>query len=142
MKVYQLSLLFILFPPPLVSAAVYQWVDEDGVTIYSQTPPRSGDARKITHKSQPIDHAAKQRLHDMQQKIADQQEDRNQLKEKQRNARADKKLKIANCKAATSNLDKLIGLGNRRYGGERLTEEQRQKKIHEAQKNIGENCSR
>lgn len=142
MKVYQLSLLLILTHPLLVSAAVYQWVDEDGVTIYSQTPPRSGDARKITHKSQPIDTAAKQRLQNMQQKVADQQEDRNRLKEKQTTARADKKLKMTNCKAATSNLANLIGLGNRLYGGERLTEEQRQKKIAKAQKNMRENCTK
>ncbi len=142
MKFYQLPLLLILTHPLLVNAEIYQWVDKNGVTVYSQTPPRSGDARKLTHTSRPIDHAAKQRLQNMRQKVADQQEDRKLLKEKQAKESADKKLKLANCKAATNNLAKLIGLGSRRYDGERLTEEQRQKKIAKAQKNMSENCNK
>ncbi len=142
MKFSQLPLLLILIHPPLVNAEVYQWVDKNGVTVYSQTPPRSGDARKLTHRSSPIDHAAKQRLQNMRQKVADQQEDRKRLKERQVKESADKKLKMANCKAATNNLTNLIGLGSRRYGGERLTEEQRQKKIAKAQKNMSDNCAK
>jgi len=142
MKIYQLPLLLILIHPILANAAIYQWVDDNGVTIYSQTPPKSGKSRTITHKNRPVDGAAKQRLLDMQQKSADRQEDRNLQKEKQTKEKAEQKRKMSNCNAAKSNLTKLIGLGNRRYGGERLTEEQRQEKMTNAQKNISENCSK
>jgi hypothetical protein len=140
MKIRQLPLLFLLAQPILVNAAIYQWVDEKGVTIYSQTPPTSGEARTINHKSKPIDQAAKQRLLNMQQKVADRQEDRSQQKEKLSKKKAETKRKNSNCTAATSNLSKLISLGNRRYGDERLTEEQRQEKMAKAQKNMTENC--
>ncbi len=141
MKRYQLPLLLLILAlPPLTNAAVYQWVDENGVTIYSQTPPKSGNARQITHKNRPVDSAAKKRLLDTRQHIADRQEDRKQQKTKRAEEKAEKERLMRNCKAATGNLAKLTGLGNRRYGGERLSEEQRQTKITEARKLISDTC--
>ncbi|MCF6281188.1 MAG: DUF4124 domain-containing protein [Candidatus Polarisedimenticolaceae bacterium] len=142
MKLQQLPLLLILAQPLLADAAIYQWVDENGVTIYSQTPPKSGDARQIPHKSRPTDSTAQQKLRDMQQSIADRQEDRTQQKEKRAEKKKTSIRKRSNCKAATDNLATLTSLGHRRYGGERLTEEQRQEKIAQAKKHIQENCSK
>ena len=142
MKLYQLPLLLILAQPLLADAAIYQWVDENGVTIYSQTPPKTGDARQITQKSRPTDNTAKQKLHDMRQSIADRKEDRTEQKEKRTEEKKENERKRSNCKAATDNLATLTSLGHRRYGGERLTEEQRQEKITQAKKQMQENCSK
>ena len=40
---YKIILLGLIFLSPLVNSATYSWVDEDGITHYSQTMPPSGD---------------------------------------------------------------------------------------------------
>ena len=141
-KQHLIPLLLLLAHPLPATAAVYQWVDENGVTVYSQTPPLSGDARKITTQSVPENTVAKSKLHELRQKADDLREDRMLKKEDKAKEREEALRKKSNCEAARQNLTNLQGLGRRLYGGKRLTEEERQQKIEEAQKQIKENCSK
>lgn len=142
MKQRLIPLLLLLAHPLLATATVYQWVDENGVTVYSQTPPLSGDAREIATPSAPNNTAAKGKLHDMRQQADNLREDRLLKKEDKTKKREEALRKKSNCEAARQNLTNLQGLGRRLYGGKRLTEEERQQKIEEAQKQIKESCSK
>ena len=78
----------------------------------------------------------------MQQQAADLREDRKLEKEAKSIAKNEAQRKKDNCVAAQDNLTRLQGPGHRRYGGVRLTEEERQLKIAEAQQHIKENCNK
>ena len=76
----------------------------------------------------------------MRQRADDLREDRVQKKAAATVAKNEAKRKKENCVAARGNLTRLQSLGHRRYDGARLTEEERQQKIGEAQQHIKENC--
>jgi len=130
------------------SGGMYRWVDEHGVIVYSQTPPASGDAVQIKPHPGPRasdQEAAQERLESVTGKPSapdDRQtpggEDKKQ--KAQENAR-----RAENCSAARQNLETLKNLGNRlvrmpdgRYV--RLSEDQVETKINEAQQQIDSNC--
>lgn len=131
------------------SARVYRWVDENGVTVYSQTPPPSGDWDGVKTQPAPTaaDHeAARERLKTQIEESFDTEQDKKQAAEEQAK-KAEKEAKRAeSCKAARQNLETLQNLGTRmvrtpdgRYL--RLSEEEVAAKIDEAQRQIEEYCA-
>ncbi|MET0027386.1 MAG: DUF4124 domain-containing protein [Candidatus Thiodiazotropha sp.] len=130
------------------SADTYRWVNEDGVVTYSQTPPpNNAPAEKVkTHGTAPSDsEASQQKLQELQQKLADMEEDRALKKAEQKQNAQDKAQREDNCKAARHNLEQLTALGNRLYkvGDDylRLTEEERQSRMQEARDQIKQYCN-
>ena len=125
-----------------VSAKVYQWVDENGKTVYSQNPPPSGNAREIkTPTTAPTQSGSAQRkLDNLRQRAKDLQEDRQLAKEKKAQQKEEQTRNKKNCQIARDKHSKLQGLGRRLYNGKRLTEEERQRLMQEAQEKIKEYC--
>jgi hypothetical protein len=130
-----------------VQAAMYQWVDETGVTVYSQTPPPRGDAREIRPPPPPAEspQAIEQNLRDQLQRLNDAREDREVAAQARRQEQERQELDRRNCSAARANLASLERLG----GGllhlpdgsyVRLTEEQRQARMAGARQQIGQHC--
>jgi hypothetical protein len=144
------TLLFLALAVYLVStqAGIYRWVDDEGVTIYSQTKPATGDAVEIKSSSPPpaSKPAAQKQLDTLQQQTNDAQQKRESRKEEQRAAAEDAQIRRENCEAAKHNLDLYTNLGRRVVKGpdgkySRPSEEVRQQRIEEAKKSIEEFCS-
>lgn len=131
---------------PMASAEVYRWVDEQGVTQFSQTPPRSQtyDTVKVPSQPQP-DPAAEEKLKRDAERAGEWQRSRKAKQEKQRAESEQEEQRRKNCETARSNLDTLENLGTRMLqmpDGQyvRPTEEDVEKRKQEAQKAIGEFC--
>lgn len=138
----------IILPASSVSAKVYKWVDENGVTQYTQLPPPDAkeSATTITPKSTPTDAAEKHKQ--LQEKWKKEIDDNNELKEQNAEKAAEDehnaKLK-AHCETARKNLRALNDPSNRRFktaDGEisNFTDEQRKAEINKAQQYLDKHC--
>jgi hypothetical protein len=132
-------------------AGMYRWVDEDGVTHYTQTPPINEESTLIEEPKPPTrssDEAWKE-LNEQRLKREDIKE-KQKLKaadeERQRKIAKNKEIRARNCEAAQKNLANLeSGPSNRLVktaSGEykRLTEEDHQQMLEQARKDIEEFC--
>ena len=127
---------------------IYKWVDDSGTVHYTQTPPSNRDTQELKPPPGPADDPdaisgkLKEQVDAMEDRLTEKREgaaDAQQWAEIQ-------KLRRENCANARANLAKLQQGGNRAYrtpDGEvvRLTEEERQQRIDEANRQIQENCS-
>ena len=127
---------------------IYKWVDDSGAVHYSQTPPPDAQAQEMKPAPGPADDPAaisgklQKQVDAMEERLSEQREgaaDAQQWAEIQ-------KIRRDNCATAKANLAKLQQGGNRAYrtpDGEvvRLTEEERQRRINETNRQIQENCS-
>ncbi|MET0066418.1 MAG: DUF4124 domain-containing protein [Candidatus Thiodiazotropha sp.] len=140
-----LILIIILFTAS-TQADTYRWVNEDGVVTYSQTPPPEGHAEKVKTRNTTSSDSAEsgEKLKQLQQKLADMDEDRALQKAEREEQAKDKAMREGNCQAARHNLEQLTALGNRLYkvGDDylRLSEEERQARMQEAREQIKEYC--
>ena len=141
-----ITLLFAL-PTLLPAETTYKWVNDQGVVTYSQTPPPGVNAERIDIRSgaKAQGPSSTEKLNQLRQRQADQDEDREMAKQKQEEKASLQEMKQKNCEIARSNMRKLEGLGQRLYkkDGEykRLSEEERQNLIKQAQEQIKANCS-
>ena len=132
-----------------VEAEVYRWVDENGVTIYSQTPPPGQvEADTITTPPPPSADSNEtwENLNRQWQEMQDREDARKDQEEQAAKDQASQEARRRNCEAARHNLD---GLAEGRFrmrikepdGGYRvLPAEERQAKIEKAQEMIRKNC--
>ena len=135
-----------------VSGGIYKWTDASGEVHYTQTPPPNGIAtQKIQDAPPPAE--SQQSIHEEQQQLqeridamderqARQDEEAAINKQHKENREIDEK----NCITAQNNLAKLQQGGIKRYltpEGEviRLTEEDRQRRITAANKQVKQYCN-
>jgi hypothetical protein len=144
------ALLAVMSATPYAAGkhGIYKWVDEHGTIQYSQTPPPNREARELKPAPAPADDPDA-----ISGKLKEQVDAMEQRREEERQGAADaqqwaeiQKLRRENCATARANLAKLQQGGNRAYrtpDGEvvRLTEEDRQQRIDETNRQIKENCS-
>ena len=128
-------------------AEMYRWVDGDGVTHFSQVPPPSGSATRLSKPAaDPIGNSdSVQRINQQWQQAQDRKEERTEQREQQQEEAQLQARRAENCKAAKYNLGILQGPSNRlikQPGGDyqRLTEEQRQAQISKAEEIIERDC--
>jgi hypothetical protein len=124
----------------------YRWVNEEGVTVYSQTPPAEGEAEVLRPPPPPPTGAAtrtpvQERLEELEAQRAEQEKKARE----QARAEQERQRREANCRAARRNLEALQGPPRRLYataGGEfqRFTEEERQARIEEAREQVEVFC--
>lgn len=131
----------------LAQAAMYKWVDENGVTQYSQFPPPAREYQTVVPPPPPAEdpEGAQQQLEQLLQKQDEAAKARTETAEKEQKAAAAAERRKENCRIARSNLEKLNTSGGRRIIGPDgvayyQTEEERQQRIAEAQKHIDEFC--
>ena len=128
-------------------ARMYRWIDEDGTTVYSQSPPASGEAAEIkinTSTSAPPKESVTGESSQPDSQTRESPEKPADGPSKEEIA-ASNKIKSENCTAARYNLNLDTNLGNRLVKTpdglyKRLTEEERQQKIEESRKQVGEFC--
>jgi len=129
-------------------AETYRWVDENGVTVYSQTPPPGGvQADRIKAPSPPA-RSPQDAWKGLDKQWQEMQDREDTEKERKVQREADEKLQSeidSNCQAAKHNLQvleshnrKLIKTPDGEY--HRVLPEERQKHIEEARKIIQESC--
>ncbi len=128
-------------------AGMYKWVDEDGQTVYSQSPPAAGQSTRIKPPPPPAEtpEEARQRLNLQLQKFEDKAEDKELAGQKAIKEEELAEVFKKNCAAAQNNLfflesnpRKLVGQPDGSYV--RLTEEERQQKMQEAREQVEKFC--
>lgn len=129
--------LLIGLSPLCMAAQIYKWVDAQGVTHFDAQPPQGQEATTVT----PSPPAGKPTAAPRSSAIGDQQAIDNKVKKQV--AEQQDRLK-AFCEQARTNLAQLQNNPRLREevdgGMRRLTDEQRQDRITEAQKQIADNC--
>lgn len=128
-------------------AEIYKWVDENGQTHYSQLAPRDVAATVIKTPPPPaIDSNAAQQQVD---ELIQQQETEAQIRLEQQNQQKIEAENLANkernCNIAQKQLQQYQNNPGRRTidadgNVSRITEEERQQKIQEAQENVTKYC--
>jgi len=137
----------ILITTTLTAGKMYRWVDENGVTQYTQSPPPSGEASEVKPPPPPAvsPEEAQRKLNAQRQQLEDLREDRSLAKQKTEESKEEQAFNTKNCQAARNNLKRLQenprGRWMQKDGTQaRYSEEERQKKINEAQDQIKEFC--
>ncbi len=127
-------------------AAMYKWTNADGSTQYGQHPPAGVTAERIQVRSQPASQAQpalspQERLKELEEQQQKQRELEAEAASEKQKAETEKK----NCEIARKNLAGLQMGGHRLTrmpdgSYTRLTEEERQSRIADAEKHIKEYC--
>ncbi len=112
-----LALLICAIPLGETDAEMYRWVDRDGVTVYSQNPPPSGEAARIRKQPGPRAadaEAARKRLQQQLEREFDEREAKTEQAKKDAEERESAQRDSEACAAARRNLETLENLGARR----------------------------
>ena len=130
--------LLISLSPLCMAGQIYKWVDAQGVTHFDAQPPQGREATLMVTPAPP---AGKPGAPSRSNVIGDQQAIDNKVKKQVAEQQA--QLKVF-CEQARTNLAQLQNNPRLReeVDGEtrRLTDQQRQERITEAQKQIAKNC--
>lgn len=127
---------------------MYRWVDQNGATVYSQSPPPSGEATAIPQQPapRPADvEAARKRLQQQLEKEFDAQQAASDRAAKHAAEQEARKRDDETCAAARRNLETITRLGSRRVvtpeGDEvYLSDERRRELTDEARDQIEKYC--
>lgn len=129
----------LLIGPACMAGQIYKWVDAQGVTHFGAQPPQEHDAATLVTPSVP---ASKPARPPASTTVGDQQAIDNKVKKQVAEQEAQLK---AFCEQARTNLAQLQNNPRLREEVEgelrRLSEQQRQERTAEAQRQITENCS-
>ena len=142
------SLVCLLGIAPVSQARMYKWVDADGNTHYTQSPPPDGVTTEDVKlpASVNLDNKEAVNAFEAQQKKQQESAETKQKDEKVLNREAEHTaLKKDNCRKSKAKLENVQNTGRIRavdeYGNiVRATEEERQRRIKEAQENIKKWC--
>jgi hypothetical protein len=129
-------------------AASYRYVDEQGRTVYSQTPPPGQEAERLRLDPGPPPgetEAARQRLKGQLERDLDQRWEEDRAAEEQAAAATRARQRAETCSAARKNLKTLQTLGARMLrlpDGEviRVGEDEREEMMDEARRQMEDNC--
>lgn len=131
----------------LAQAAMYKWIDENGVTHYTQYPPPDRKVDVVAPPPPPAEdpQGAQKKLESLLQKQDEQRKAAATATEEQTKTSTEAKQREARCQTARKNLAALTTGGRKRVVGPDgvatfLAEEDRQAKIAEAKKTIEESC--
>lgn len=141
-------LVFATMSPAADTQYIYKWTDDQGEIQYTQFPPPGRKAERLNappppaQSPQTIENDLQKRIETMDKENKEQLQgakDAKQWAEIQ-------KIRRSNCETAKKNLVNLQRGGNVRYMGPNgevmhLSEEERQKRIDETNKQIEENCN-
>lgn len=144
----RVAVLVAVLAPLTVPADVYRWVDESGVTVYSQWPAPSVGAVRVDTPKGPGEAeraAAEQRLQQQIEQLQDAADARSAAADERAQAEELARLRQDNCAKARSNLETLQNLGPRmvrKPDGSyvRMTQDEVAAEIRTAREQIDEYC--
>jgi hypothetical protein len=137
----------LVLSAPLQADEIYKWVDEEGVTHYSQQPPLSGDAARVGVDSPPDEELERERqeMEATGERLKARREERREAERQAQTNASEREQREQRCADLRSSLSKLTenrrllvpdGEGNVR----RLPEEERQERVAERRRQIEEEC--
>jgi len=137
----------LVLSAPLQADEIYKWVDEEGVTHYSQQPPLSGDAARVGVDSPPDEELERERqeMEATGERLKARREERREAERQAQTNASEREQREQRCSDLRSSLSKLTenrpllvpdGEGNVR----RLPEEERQERVAERRRQIEEEC--
>lgn len=143
-----LSIMFLIWLLP-ATAKTHRWVDEHGVTIYSQTPPPSGNTTIIKPPPLPVappDEIMK-KLKQRQSALDEAKKSKEEAGKKEAAEAENAAIKKQSCEISRKNLAEISRHPRVRMKMEdgsykQLTDEERQAKIDEYTKDIGQFCEK
>ncbi|MBW0149444.1 DUF4124 domain-containing protein [Marinobacter sp. CAU 1620] len=146
-KILTLTLLLAVVPGVSMSASVYKWTDENGVTHFGDRQPTGKPSEKVNVRSGTASPSTSSRK-SPQERMSDLQEQQNEEAEQRRETAAEearRKQRDANCATARSNLDvidsnariRVEENGEQRYLSPEEIADQRQKFQEIADENCG-----
>ncbi|KAA3627776.1 MAG: DUF4124 domain-containing protein [Proteobacteria bacterium] len=135
----------------VAQAAIYRWVDDQGVVHYTETPPPASNkdrGSRIRTLSAPTGgtEQGRQRSEAIQNRLKTIEDQRKKSTEEQTRLDAETERRETVCKAARQNLANLEIRTNRRVRDSEgnitvMTEEERNEKMEEARAQIEKNCN-
>lgn len=132
----------------LAQAAMYKWVDDKGVTQYTQYPPPDREVKVMVPPPPPAEdpEGAQKKLEATLQKLDEERKAKATAQEESQKTADEAKQRQKVCQDARGNLEKLTTGGRRRVIGpdgvaSYLPEEERQQKITEAKEAIKKYCN-
>lgn len=139
----------LLMSAPLVHGTIYKWQDEQGITHFSQVPPPGGRFEIVPQpRLPPADPEAERRLEDLLQSQKQAEEDQKVKKKDQMKAAEEQATREESCRRAKEQLAVLESRPGSRIKitepdgmQRRLTEEERQTRLVETQKQIADSCA-
>jgi hypothetical protein len=142
------TVLIAVLAPLTAPADIYRWVDESGVTVYSQWPAPSGDAVRVDTPTGPGEAeraAAEQRLQQQLEQLQDVADERKATAEERAQAAELARRRTDNCTKARNNLATLQNLGPRMVrkpdgSYARMTQEEVAAEMRTAREQIDEYC--
>jgi hypothetical protein len=141
-----LGLCSLLICQPL-SAAIYKWVDSNGVTQFSSTPPPKGDYNKVKEPPPPAKGTedAAQRLQEKNKAFAKRREAAGKTASKEQEKARKAAEQARKCDKARANLNYFQTKARIRYTDKKgntviMPEDERQKRIKDMQTNIKKLC--
>ena len=131
------------------NAELYKWVDEDGNTHYSQSPPNTDASIEVTTIKPPPKIDASKSIKEQEErrkKLDDLVKNRKEKAEAESKEKEKLTLKEDNCKKARAKLGNNQNTGRIRAVDEegnivRATEEERQRRIKDAQEKVDKWCN-
>lgn len=128
-------------------ATAYKWIDANGQTQYSQTPPAQKDVIIINAPPKASSTAEKEieTANNLQKQLQKQDDDAVAAKEKEKKSQAEAKLKAINCERAKTHLTNMeskvrVRLTDAAGNTTQLTPLQREEDIQRTKERIKENC--
>lgn len=139
------SLLLLAAQPG--QAKTYKWVDENGVTQYTQTPPPKGDFDKVKAPPKPAitPEEAKRQLQDKVDAYDERRTEAAKSRDEANKKKAEDDKKAADCDKAKQNLAYFESKPRIKYTDKDgnavlMPEDDRQKKMQELRDNIKKHC--
>lgn len=143
-----ISALALILSTTIQAGKYYRWVDESGVTHYTETPPPDTQATTIRTQGKDPKSAeqAKARLSEQRKAFTEAAANKKAADEENKLADENEKIKQGNCETAKKNLKMLQEHSRIREKGDNgeytvLAEEERQARIKLAQERIKEFCN-
>ncbi len=143
---YRTLTLFLVFcVNNLATAEIYKWVDEQGNTHYTQTPPPEVDDIEKLDLPSPVDtDAANQALEQRNKMLNELREERNEKRELQQNNESEVVKNEQQCEQARKRLASYqrprVNVKNPDGSQRNLTEEERQAEIQKSKEYIKKAC--
>ena len=132
---------------PAYGGKVYKWVDENGVTQYTQTPPPKGDFVGVKDPVKPAiaPEEAKKQLQERVDAFQKRRDDTGKAREEAEKKKTEDDKKLADCEKSKKNLANFKANSRIRFTDKDgsvtvMPEEERQKKMQEMQDNINTLC--
>ena len=140
-----LILIFLFVPPQTVTAKMYKWVDEDGNTHYTQSPPPGGiQAEELSPPPAVNTESAQKKLESRVKKADELQAERYkkaELEEKQKQIAAEKELRCSSAKASQASFERpRVNMVNEDGSRRIMGEEERLAALEKAEAQVKDAC--